>query len=191
MIKADLQQVFQVYKPDLYVAPWPVELVSTMPAAHYEVGQDRQFVRIAHLLVPDLLPGDKLLCSGSFGMTNDLPFLVELAAGLLLTPSATGTCGLELLPSVSDIGVEPSGGRFITRFVGFNVTPNEVEPQFPHGGMHHALWHLTKGYVVPQGVNGDHYVAIIAYCAGEELWPTSDIVTIEPMCSDLSVMRFR
>ncbi len=170
-----------------FVAPRPIELLQWLPAVQYNSGPERQFRRIAHVLVPDLQPGDILHCAGSFEITNGLGYVVELAASLVLTPDADGTAGVELLASLSN-GQEPSRGRFITAFPGFNVTPN-VSPNFPNGGMHHAMFPLSKTYVVPEGINGDQYVAIIAYCGGLQYWPTSAAVKVEPYCGDLSVLR--
>ena len=172
-----------------FVAPWPCELVSSLPAVQYSAGTDRHWRRIAHVLVEDVAAGDILQCKSCFEVTNDLPFIVELAACLILTPCSTGTAGLEFLASVSG-AQEPSNGRFITRCPGYNLTPNSC-PKFPNGAMHHGMFPLSKDYVVPAGVSGNQYVAVMAYCGGLNYAPTSDLITVEPWCSDLSVTKVR
>lgn len=170
-----------------YIAQPPIELIQWLPAVQYVSGPDRHFRRIAHVKVPDVRPGDLLLCNGSFEITNGLQYLVELAAALVLTPCAQGTAGVELMPSLSS-GQEPPDGRFVTGFSGFNVTPNQCQ-QFPYGGMHHAIFPMGTSYVVPAGVSGDQYLAVIAYCGGLQAWPTTAAVKVEPLCGRLSVLR--
>jgi hypothetical protein len=174
---------------DHYEAPLPAELVSYIPAVNYYSGPQRHFRRVAHVLVPDVRPGDILTVASNFGVTNDLDTLVELAAGLVLTPDATGTAGFENMVSLSS-SEQPSSGKMMTRFVGFNVTPNP-SPLFPHGGMHHATLPLNAIYRVPEGVSGNMYVAIVSYVAGIQYWPTSEYVTVEPWCAWLQVKRER
>ena len=167
--------------PEFFNAPWPIELVTSIPAVNYHTGPDRHFRRIAHVLVPNCAPSQLLDCAGSFEITNDLSGLVELAACMLITPTSAGTAGLEYMTSLSG-SAEPANGKFITRFPGFNVTPN--------GGMHHAYFPLQGRYVVPEGMSGDLYVTIMAYCGGLKYWPTSETVAVEPYCGTLSVIRF-
>lgn len=140
-------------------------------------------------MVPDVKAGDILQCKSNFEASNALGFIVELAAALVLTPNVTGTAGVELLTSVSG-SQQPSGGKWITRCPGYNLTPNNCA-KFPNGGMHHGMFPLNKDYVVPAGVSGNQYVAIVAYCGGLSYWPTSDAIAIEQWCSDISVTRIR
>lgn len=167
--------------PEAFVAPWPVELISSIPAKQYDSGPGRAFRRVAHVFIPDCKAGDILDCRGSFEVTNDLGYLVELAACLVLTPDAMGTAGLELMGSLSNSN-EPSRGKFITRFPGFNVTPN--------GGMHHAYFPLSAHYVVPEGVTGDQYLAIVAYCGGR-YYTEAESIAVEPYCGSISTLRWR
>jgi len=176
MIKAQLKG--SVRKFDYYEAPYPVELVSTIPAVQYSVGTDRHFRRVAHVLIPDLQPGDLLTIASHFEITNDLNTLVEFSAGLVLTPTDSGTAGLENMNSLSN-GTEPAYGKFITRFPGYNLTQN--------GKMHHGMMPLNAIYKVPEGVSGSQYVAIMSYVAGLQYWPTSQAVVVEPYCGWLQV----
>lgn len=168
---------------DHYRSPRRESLVGTLPAPQYVIATDRKWQRIQHVLVPDCQPGDILSCKASFEITNDLPFLVELGACLYLSPHASGMDGIEskswTVPEVMTNSVP-----------GFNVTPNQCA-NFPHGGMHHAVMLLHADYSVPDGIAGDRYVAIFAYCAGLNPWPTNDTVKVERSCSDVSVMRVR
>lgn len=173
--------------PEAFIAPWPIELVSALPAPNYDSTHPRVFTRIAHVLVPNCKPGQLLDCAGTFQASNRLGEIVELSACLMLTPDATGVGGLADPFAVSGPD-QPPNGRFISRFPGFNVTPN-ASTKFPNGGMHHAPFHLHARYVVPEGVQGDQYVAIVAYAAGLS-FDSSRSLSVDPMCGDLSVLRF-
>jgi hypothetical protein len=179
MIRAALK-TREMVMPQAYVAPWPCELVTNIPAVQYNSGTERHWRRVIHCLVPDVQPNDILQCKACFEVTNNLGFVVELAAAMLLTPQAAGTAGIENLTSVSS-PQEPSDGKFITRCPGFNVTPQ----------MHHAMFPLAKDYIVPEGASGDQYVAIMAYCGGLQYWPTSHSIVVEQWCADISVTRIR
>jgi hypothetical protein len=174
-----------VTQDDYYQASTPIELVSTIPAVNYNIGSDRHFRRVAHVLIPNLKPGDILTISSNFEITNDLGTIAEFAAALVLTPTSTGTAGLENMGSLSNSN-EPSSGKFITRFPGYNLTPNQGT-NFPHGGMHHGMMPLNAVYKVPEGVSGNQYVAIMSYVAGSQYWPTSEYVTVEPYAGWLQV----
>jgi hypothetical protein len=174
--------VVEPKKVDYYEAPRPIELISTIPAVNYLVGQDRHFRRVAHVLIPDVQPGDILTIASNFEITNDLNSLVEFVAGLVLTPDSSGTAGLELMSSLSAATMSPSG-KFVTQFPGYNLTQN--------GKMHHGMFPMNAIYKVPEGVSGDQYVAVICYVAGLQYWPTSQAVTVEPYAGWLQVKRER
>lgn len=182
MIRAALKYQEQGSKPDVYIAPWPIELVTSMPAPNYDSTHPRLFTRIAHVLVPDCQPGDILDCSGTFQISNRLGELVEFSCALVLTPDATGVAGIADPFNLSN-GMQPPNGKFITRFPGFNVTSNP-------GGMHHAPAHLRGRYVIPEGMSGDQYVVIVSYAAGLQ-FDSSRTVFVDQWCGDLSVIRFR
>lgn len=171
---------------DFYAAPTPIELISTIPAPNYTTNSQRAFRRVAHLLIPDVQPGDVLDVDSCFEITNDITDnandLVEFSAGLILTPASSGTAGLETMTSLSTSS-EPSNGKFMTRFPGYNLTENEK--------MHHGMMPLSTKYLVPAGVSGDQYVAIMCYVAGTDSAPTSDFVTVEPYAGWLRVERRR
>lgn len=182
----------------VHVAPWPIELVTSIPAVQYAAPAsplDRQWRRVAHLLIPDCRPGDLLECLCSVQVSNNLPFIstplpngytgphiVEVAGGLVLTPSSTGTAGLEAMSNVST-SQEPSGGRFITRMSGANVTPNP--------GMHHHEITRAARYIVPPGSSGPQYVALMLYCGGLRYAPTTDALAVDQYCGSFSVEQTR
>jgi hypothetical protein len=174
---------------DYYEAQRPIEIITSIPAVNYSLGQDRHFRRVAHVMIPDVKPGDILSIASSFEITNDLPTLVEFVAGLVLTPDATGAAGVELLSSLSG-QTQSASGKFITQFSGYNLTPNQ-NANFPNGAMHHGIFPLNAVYRVPEGVSGDQYVAIISYVAGLQHWPTSQTVKVEPYAGWLQVKRER
>lgn len=180
----------QTQTVEAFIAPHPVELVSTMPAPNYDVwnGYPRAFTRIAHVLVQDCQPGDLLDVKATFQISNRLADIVEVSCSLVLTPNSFGVAGI-VDPFPVSQGIHPPNGLFMKRFPGFNVTPNQTA-KFPYGGMHHAPSHLMCDFVVPEGVNGDQYVAIIAYAAGVSYDP-ANIVYVDQNCGDLSVKRFR
>ena len=180
--------LFVAAKPELFVSPWPAELVPDMHAKQYLSGPERAFTRIAHVKVPNCQPGDILSCKAYFQASNALGYNVELAACLVLTPYVNGVAGMHQLSSLSNAD-EPPDGKFITRFPGFNVTPNSCT-KFPHGGMHHAYYPLVADYLVPEGVSGDQWVAIVAY-AGGILTSTNERMKVDGYCSSVSVLRFR
>jgi hypothetical protein len=177
-------------KRDVYIAPWPVELVSTMPAPTYQAtaARPRYFTRIAQVMVPDCQPGDLLEVLATFQVSNRLPDIAEFSSSLVLTPDATGVAGIAD-PTIVSGPAQPPRGKYMKRFPGFNVTPNATA-NFPNGGMHHAPAHLNCRYIVPDDVSGDQYVIIVAYAAstGYESWRS---VFVDGMCGDLSVARTR
>lgn len=179
-----LRLPIRVPKPEAFIAPWPVELIATIPALNYNfsTGHYRAFRRLAHVLVPDCQPGDLLDCSATLQVSNNLGELVEFSAALVLTPDSTGVAGIADPFSLSSTA-EPPGGQFITRFPGFNVTSNP-------GGMHHAPFTRAGRYIVPDGISGDQYVAYIAYAGGQTYDPTRTL-TVDQWCGDLSVIRHR
>lgn len=176
-----------------FIAPWPVELVADMPAPSYDAAHPRAFTRLAHVLVPDCREGDLLDCSATLQISNRLGEIVEFCAALVLTPAASGPAGIVDLPGAlfnTSSAQQPGNGRFITRFPGFNVTPNWTAVKFPYGGMHHAPFARHGRIVVPADCEGDNYVAYIAYAAGTT-FDASRTVSVDAWCGDLSVIRHR
>lgn len=183
----DLPLLVPSQKPLLFKARWPVELVPSMPAVNYDATHPRAFTRLAHVLVPDCQAGDILDCDGTIQISNALGELVEYAAALVATPQASGTAGIAdangALFNTSSELIEPPFGRWVTRFPGYNVTPNG-------GGMHHAPLSRRGRFLVPQALTGDIYIAFIGY-AGGQTFDSNRKVTVDRCCGDLSVMRFR
>lgn len=171
-------------RPEVFIATWPIELISSMPAVTYKFseGKFREFRRLAHVLVPDCSPGQIIDCIGTLQISNNLGELVEFSAALVLTPEIAGVAGIADPFNLSS-NAEPPNGKFITRFPGFNVTTNP-------GGMHHAPFTRQGRYVIPEGIHGNQYVAYIAYAAGETVDKTRT-VSVDSWCGDLSVIRYR
>lgn len=172
---------------EAFIAPWPIELTDRIYAPNYDATHPRIFTRIAHVLIPNCNPGQLLDCSGTFQISNRLGDIVEFCACLMLTPSSTGVGGLQDPFNVSG-SLNPANGRFISRFPGFNVTPN-ANSNFPNGGMHHAPFTRHARYVIPEGITGDQYVAIVAYAASTVI-DSNRFVYVDQNCGDLSVLRF-
>lgn len=177
-----------ISSPDCYIAPWPIELVSSMPAPNYDSTHQRLFTRVAHVLVRDCKKGDILDCSGTFQISNRLGELVEFSACMIITPEENGVGGIQDPFNLSS-NAEPPNGKFVSRFPGYNVTPN-ASVNFPNGGMHHAPFNIHTRYIVPEGISGDQYIAIIAYAAGLT-FDSSKTVSVDKWCGDLSVLRYK
>lgn len=174
----------------VYEAAWPIELVSEMTEVEYSDYTERIWYRIAHVFVPDCRPGDILDCKFMFEVTNDEDHALELSGGLIITPNATGTAGVEDLPSVSTLD-QPAEGKFVTRFGGYNVTPAFVSGGGVWHGMHHGEFHRSKDYIVPEGISGDQYVIAACYCGGSTLTDPGGKLIVEPFCGDFTVKRTR
>jgi hypothetical protein len=178
---------FGLAEVDFFEATWPIELISTIPAPQYEVPADKRWRRVAHKLI-DVQPNDILIVTSSFQISNALNSIVEFVAGLVITPDATGTCGVELLSSVSAAS-ESASSKFLTRFTGKNVTPNQCT-NFPFGGEHHSPFPLSTQYKVPEGVSGNQYIAIISYVAGLQPESAGEFVTVDS-AGHLQITRIR
>lgn len=158
-----------------YVAQWPIEQHYMLPAVGYSVGTERAWRRWAHVKVEDVQPGDILVCNAAVEITNDLVREVEVACCLVLTPSETGTAGLENMNSISS-PAQPAGGVMLTRCPAENVD----------NVTHHKIYTRHAVYNVPDGIHGDFYVALIGYVgAGAN---NNSTVQLEPYCGDMSVV---
>lgn len=181
-------RVPQAPQIETFTAPWPIEMVSAIPAPNYDATHPRAFTRIGHQLVPDCRPGDVLAVLATFQVSNRMTDIAEVAAGLILTPDQSGVAGL-VDPFTLSSTAEPPRGRFMKRSPGENVTPNQTA-KFPYGGRHHAPAHLMCCYTIPPEISGDQYVAIVAYAAGVD-FSSSRQVFVDAMCGDLSIIRIR
>ncbi len=185
--------VSPISRYDTYVAPWPIEKVSAVdPILNYTNYIDRASLwrRFSHVLVPDVQAGDILHTTLSLEATNDENYAVEWVCGLVLTPNETGLAGMDSVPSLSGTDT-PSGGKLMSRFPGYNVTPQVAPGGSVWHGMHHGMFSLSTSFIVPEGVSGNQYVAAIGYASGSSYTVANDKLIIEPYCGDMSVTLVR
>lgn len=159
-------------RDDTYCADWPVEIVGSIEAAHYDINNPRKFTRVTHVKIPHCLPNDVIDVDSLIEITSEFP-LVEFSAGLILTPDATGTGGIvDYVGSQFKIGQghNPANGVWITKFPGKNVSLQT----------HHDFIPLSGKVIVPEGMSGTLYAAVIAYVWGPNYSPSGQYVTVEP-----------
>lgn len=189
---------FSFLRYDVFSAPRPIELITEVfPLWDYTNYIDRAGLwrRFAHVKLTDVQPGDIIHVDSLLEATNPHGYAIEWVVGIVLTPLASGTAGCENMPSVSS-NFEPTHGKSITRFPGFNVTPmtdiTDTDGNNVFPGEHHSVMSLSATYVVPAGISGDQYVALIGYAAGSSYTTANaDKLVIEPGCGHLNGVHIR
>lgn len=161
-------------RDDTYCADFPAELISSLEATNYNLTNPRQFTRVLHVQIPYCLAGDVIDVDSIFGITTGYS-LTEISAGLILTPDSTGTGGIQDVSGDQfniGGGENPSNGVWITKFPGKNVSSST----------HHEFFPLSGKIIVPEGMSGTLYAAVIAYAGGTNFsyHPSGSYITIEP-----------
>lgn len=161
---------------ETFIAASPAELLTSVSAPTYGLYAPRNIVRVMHVKIEDVQPGDVITAQGIFEVTSEHS-LTEVSSGMILTSDSTGTAG------VTDVsgdqfcfgcGENPTSGVWITRFPGRNLPLN----------VHHDFYTHAGSVVVPSGMSGDVYAAIIMYAdAGAS---SSRYVTIEQYAGSMS-----
>lgn len=168
-------------KVEAFVTPFPVELISTLAAPTYDATHPRNFKRFMHVMIPNCKAGDIIDVEAMVEVTSEWS-LTEFCAGLVLTPDATGTAGIQDLPNdlfAIGLGENPPNGVWVSKISGGNLTLS----------MHH--YPLTPGgiIVVPEGYSGTLYVAMIGYADAGAF--TGRNVTIEPHSGNIGAVVHR
>jgi hypothetical protein len=156
------------------IVPFPVEFISEMNAPNYASGQGntRAFYRVSHVKFENCLAGDEITTYASFEATMETVWM-EFCACLVLTPDVSGVCGFNNMVSNSvSSAEEPATGRRITAFDGTNITDD----------IHHGRYPMAGVIKVPEGWDGDLYVAIISYVSTSYANQHADV---EPFCGHL------
>lgn len=143
-----------------YTSAIPSELVGYISAPTYGPTAPRNFVRVAHVAIPDCSPGDVISAAGCLGMTTEISD-VEFCSSLIITPDATGTAGIVDVSGnqfAIGLGEQPTSGIFLDNFNGENISLSQ----------HHARYTHAGSATVPEGWSGTVYAAIIVYAASRQ-----------------------
>lgn len=144
----------------------------TLPVLHYDAQNPPARFNILECAVPLCLPGDVFIIEGQFGVTNDLPYAVEVARKLIFAET----------PGAID-------GDVVTRESGHNVSP-QVDPfgNVWHG-MHHGMFTFTGLFQIPRNVPSTCYFAVVAYAGGSSYTGPADTIKLEQSQGQIKWVR--
>ena len=161
---------------DLIQSTYPCELISQMQIIDYpRMGPAPIWYRHSHVAV-DCQPGDILVVLTQNQASNPYNYYVEQGGGIILTPDATG------ISNWNTPSFDPVYSPVLAEDFGYNLA---------HNHMHHGPFNQHGGIIVPEGISGTMYVAVLRYTAGDAATTAGQYMVVDSKTGLISVLRIR